>query len=174
MRYIIWTIAIFTLLILQGGIFLSFNMELISLPLLIVIISLLFSDFDFALFLAFISGLMLDFLSGSSGVVLTAFVCTFLIMYFVINNVLDREPNLMILFSAVAAGTAAYFSVYLGVNQVLGIFQGTVPVNYKIFFLQDLPKALILNLIFTYPIFQFYTFVEYINQRFTKYGAKSI
>lgn len=143
MRYFFWALIIFALLLVQNAILQPLRLPA-SLLLVLVIVSLLFAEFNFGLGLALACGIVLDFLSGSpDGIMSVVFVSVFLLMYFAVNFILSREPNLPILFSSVAVGTTVYFLLLLLAGRLLG---------RSWLFAKDFPLTLFINLLATYPI----------------------
>src|SRR5438477_196997 len=114
MKNLIWFIAIFILLVLQAGVLLPLHLSAANLILILVIIVALLSDFNFGVGLTLVSGLLLDFISGSAdGIATMSLLSVFLLVYFVVNTVLSREANRWIVFTAIFGGTISYFIFFL-------------------------------------------------------------
>jgi hypothetical protein len=146
-----------------------------NLPLVLVVVSLLFASFNFGLTLALGSGIVLDILSGlPDGVFAIAFVLVFLLLYFIVHNILTKEPNMLILFSAVAAGTLVYYILMIGITEFFSFFGSRHLIDVKGVLIMDLAKNLIFNLVFTYPVLQVYLWIEKLTQKITKPNAQSI
>ena len=174
-RNIIWLIGILGLLILQTAVLLPLGVGPVNLLLVLVVVSLLFAGFDFGLGLAVGAGVILDFLSGApDGIFALTFVVVFLLLYFIINNVLSREPNLLILFSSVAASTISYFIFLMIFNQLFKVVHLGSEINWRAVVLSDLPWSLFFNLLATYPVSRYYLAFENFNQRFIKNAPQSI
>ena len=168
-RYILWLIAIFVLIVLQSAVFIPLNFDHVNLLLVLIVVSLLFADFDFGLIFSTICGLILDFLSGiPDGIFAFSLVSIFLILYFVVNNVLAKEPSLLILFASVAVATLLFFGLFLLYNQIFKMFGLATVINYKSLLLFDLPSALVFNLLLTFRVLKYYTWVENLNRKLSK------
>lgn len=172
MKYLIWVVAIFILLVVQAGILLSLHLQLANLPLVILLIGLLFAEFEFAQILALICAAGLDLASGTAGTAVLAMLILFYLMHFAVNNIVDREPNQLILFATVAGGTVIYFGLFWTVHFAFGRLGAQVPgLAGREFFLMDLPVAIVLNLVFTYPVFMFYNAVESLSRKLSRHGS---
>jgi hypothetical protein len=168
-KYFIGLLAIALLLVIQAGIFLPLHLERVNLLLVLLVVVLLFADFEFALSIATTCGILLDFFSGGpDGVISFAFISIFLILYFLINSVLAREATLPILFASVAAATIGYYVLLFIYNQIFTTFGLGQVININSLFIKDLPLSLVLNLVMTYPVLKFYGWVEKINQKIGK------
>ena len=160
-HHLIWFLAILFLLLLQISVFTPLRLSLLNLLLVLIVVSLIFASFDFGLAISLLCGILLDFLSGSAdGVISFTLVSVFLLMYFVINFIVAREPSLIILFSSVIGATIGYYLVFVAFNQLFGLFGLSDSINYTNLFRDQLSISLILNLAFTYPILRFYLFIE--------------
>jgi len=161
MRNVIRFIALFLLLLIQGGILLPLHIGPISLILVIVAIAVILSDFNQGLVITLIGGLLLDFVSGSpDGLVSIALLAVFLIMHVVLNEILSREPNSYILAASVAASTVLYFIVFLVVDRLFGFLSLTQRPDIGYMLSVQLPLSLMWNLIFAYPIYKFYSLTQ--------------
>ncbi len=149
MKPFLWFLAILLLIIIQAGILIPLNLTAANLVLIFLVSAVLLSDFDQALALTLVSGLLLDFLSGlPDGVIMISLFAIFLILYFVVNTVLEREPNQIVLFTSVAAATIGFYLLIF-------VLRGLRDPAFLL--LNQLPKALVLNLIFTFPVFRYYS-----------------
>jgi cell shape-determining protein MreD len=161
MRNIIWFIALFLLLLVQGGILLPLRMAPVNLILIIVAMAVVLSDFNQGLVITLVGGLLLDFVSGSpDGLVSMSLLAVFLVMRFVESEILSREPNRFILAVSVAASTVLYFCVFLAVDRLFGFFNLTPKPEVGFILSVQLPLTLMWNLIFAYPIFKFYSLTQ--------------
>jgi hypothetical protein len=171
MRPIIWFLSLFILLIFQAGVLAPLHLAPISLILIMIVAAALLADFNSGLGLTLIGGLLLDFSSGvPDGLVTMSLLCVFLLLYFIVNSVLAREPSQIILFSSVASATIAYFVIFLSLNQIFSLVHLTTNLGVKYVLTVELPLSLLFNLIFTYPIFQYYLWVQKLINKFIKYG----
>lgn len=138
----------------------------VNLILIMVIVAVLLSDLNLGLGLALTGGLLLDFVSGApDGLLAFSILGVFLLMYFIVNTLLAREPSQIILFTSVAAGTLAYFILFLLANVLL--HSGTLDIRHVL--AVQLPLMLLFNLIFTYPVYQYYLWVQNLTSKFGKH-----
>jgi hypothetical protein len=151
MKYIIWFLSLFFLLVIQAGVLVPLHVPAVNLILVMVVAATLLSEFEFALGLTLTGGLLLDFVSGTPDGILTAStLIVFLLLYFIVNSIIAREPNQIILFSSVAATTIGYFLI-------VELFYHT---GYKFVLTRQLPWALLFNLLLTYPVFMYYLLIQ--------------
>ena len=160
-KYLILGLAILLLFLIQSAVLSPLNILPINLPLILIVISLLFASFNFALGLTLTCGIISDFLSSApDGLITISLLFVFFIMVLVINNVLTREPSLLILFSSVAAATIGYFIFFALFNQIFKIFHFVVLIDLRNYWLISLPKSILFNLLLTYPILIYYRFIN--------------
>ena len=170
MKNIIWFFALFLLLLLQAGILLPLHLAPVNLILIIVSIAVILSDFNQGLVITIIGGLLLDFVSGSpDGLVSISLLTAYLLMRVVLNRVLSREPNRFILAASVAATTFLYFFAFLAADRLFSIINLIQSTDLLYLFTVQLPLTLMWNLIFAYPIFVFYSFVQNLAYKLPKH-----
>lgn len=161
MRNLLWFFAVLIMLFIQTGILFPLRLTPVNLILIMVCSAALISEFNTGLIIAMIGGLLMDFLSGSpDGLITASLLFVFLILYFVLNSLISREPNRFVLFSAVAVATVGFFAFFLGFNQVFSFFKISNSINLEYYFSVQLPIALVLNLVLTYPVFKFCLWVQ--------------
>jgi hypothetical protein len=162
MRNTIYIIAVFILIIFQVGVLGPLHLTETNLPLVFVVVAAIISDFDSGLIITVTAGLFLTLLSDSTvGIVMLDFLLTFLGLYLVVNYLIAKEPNQIILFSSSASATVCYFVLYIVLASVWNFFHlSNLVVDLKYIFGQQLPENLILNFIFTYPIFRYFILIE--------------
>jgi len=161
MKFILWLIAIFVLLIVQVGILKPLNIFPVNLLLIVITIAALTFEFEFGLFLVLISGIMLDFISGlPDGLLIASSFATYLILYFTFSALLVSESNLVILFSSVLAATVIFFVLYLVFHQLLFALHLTTKIDIAYLFKVSLPIEALFNLVFTYPIYKFFSWIQ--------------
>jgi cell shape-determining protein MreD len=161
MKYLIWFFAIFVLLIFQAGVLSPLGISPVNLALVLVVMAMLCTDFDTALVITLTSGILLDLVSGNAdGLNALTLFSVLLIMNLIMHSLVNREPNWPVLFSSVAGFTALFFLVFLAFNRFFAIFNLGIAIDYKTFFVKDLPLTLLFNLIFTYPVFRYFSWVE--------------
>lgn len=152
MRNLIWLLALIVLLLVQQGILQPLHITSVHVVLIVTAIASLLSDFDQGLIIVLLGGLILDMLSPSlDGVVSISLVTVFLILHLILNEFLAKEPNQLILFSTVAVSTILFFAIFMILDQ-------TVDAGYQL--RVKMPMMVISNLIITYPIFKFYTWIQ--------------
>jgi len=174
MRNIIWFVALFLLLLIQGGILLPLHIAPVNLILIMVAMAVILSDFNQGLAITLIGGLLLDFVSGSpDGLVSISLLTVFLIMRVVMNEILSREPSYYILAASVAVSTLVYFLAFLAVDRLFGIFSLTQKPEVGYILSVQLPLTIMWNLIFAYPIFLLYSFVQNLASKLP-HGEESI
>src|SRR3989344_4154415 len=92
MRNIIWFFALILLLVLQNGILVPLHIISVNLVLIVVAIATLLSEFNQGLIITLMGGLITDFMSGlPDGVMTISFLLAFLILHFILNEILARE-----------------------------------------------------------------------------------
>jgi hypothetical protein len=157
-------------LIIQAGALVPLHLAAANLILIMVAVAGVLADFNLGLELALTGGLLLDFLSGvPDGIVTMSLLCVFLLLYFIVNSVLARESSRIILFTSVASASLAYFIIFLLFNQLFSLFRLTANFDIPYVLTVRLPLSLLLNLIFTYPVFQYYLLVQKLASKFTKH-----
>lgn len=161
MRPFIWFFSLFLLLIVQAGILIPLHLAPVNLILIMVVSCALLTELNLSLILTLTGGLLLDFVSGTpEGLVTMSLLVVFLLLYFVLNSIIAREPNQIILFSSVAAATVAYFIVFLILNQVFGFLRLGTALDTAYILRHELPLTIFFNLMFTYPVFQYYLWIH--------------
>ncbi|MEJ0021278.1 MAG: hypothetical protein WDN47_01710 [Candidatus Doudnabacteria bacterium] len=167
MRPIIWFLSLFLLLIIQAGVLVPLHLAPVNLVLVMIVVAVLLADFNLGLGLTLTGGLLLDFVSGSpDGLVTMSLLGVFLLLYFIVNSVLAREVTQIILFTSVAVSTVAYFALFLIFNRIFGLFGLDTALDLPYMLSVGLPLMLLFNLIFTYPIFQYYLWMQKWTTRF--------
>ncbi|OGE80268.1 MAG: hypothetical protein A2660_01025 [Candidatus Doudnabacteria bacterium RIFCSPHIGHO2_01_FULL_45_18] len=163
MRNAIWILALFALVLVQGGILAPLKIEPINLLLVAVVSATILCTLNQGLLIVIVSGLFLDFLSRTpDGLVTASLLILFLILWFVLNEILAREPNLLIVFSSVAASTILFFLIFTLFNSFF------VQPDIRYIFLTQLPLTLLWNLVLTYPVFKYFFWIHEKSLRFAK------
>ncbi len=166
MRNIIWFLVILFLILVQAGIFLPLHIAPVNLILILIVVSAILSDFTQGLAITLMGGVLLDFISGTpDGLISMSLVLTYLIVGFVLNEILSREANRLIIFASVAFGNIVYFLVFVSLTWLFRFFHLTNTVDTKYLLSVQLPLALMWNTIFAYPIFIFYSWVQNLSQK---------
>ncbi len=161
MRGLIWFSSLFILLIIQGGVLVPLHLSPVNLILIIAVVAVLLADFNLSLGLTLTGGLLLDFVSGTpDGLVTMSLLVVFLLLYFVVNSVLSRNVTLVILFSSVATATIAYFILFLLFNRLFGLLGLHSPLSVSFLLTRQLPLTLFFNLLLTYPVLQYYLWIQ--------------
>ena len=161
MKYIIYFLAIFLLLVIQQGILMPLGIMPVNLLLVFAVTAMLIADFNTALGITLACGVLLDLASGTAdGLITMSLVSALLILYFLLNSWVSREANRLVLFSAVAGTTVLYFFLFMVFNRIFAVFNLGQNLQLNYFFLRILPLSLLFNLIFTYPIFLYFSYVR--------------
>jgi hypothetical protein len=161
MRNIIWFIAILFLVLIQAGVFMPLHIAPINLVLIVVVMAVILSDFSQGLAITLIGGILLDFISGTpDGLISMSLVTTYLIVGFVLNEILSREASRLIIFVSVAFGTIIYFLVFVSLAWLFRYFHLTSIVDTKYLLSVQLPLTLMWNVLFAYPVFIFYSWIQ--------------
>ncbi|HEX9503200.1 MAG TPA: hypothetical protein VF974_02655 [Patescibacteria group bacterium] len=166
MRNIIWLIALFILLLIQGGILLPLHLAPVNLILIVVALATILSDFKQGLIITILGGLLMDFVSGSpDGLITMSLLIVFLILHLILKEFLSREPNRFILVATVASGTILFYFAFLVVDQLFGIIHLAEKSDVRYLLSVQLPLAVMWNLIFSYPVFQYYFLTQSLASR---------
>jgi hypothetical protein len=170
MRNIIWFLALFLLLIIQAGILVPLSILPINLVLVTIALAAILIDFDTGLFISLVGGTFLGFVSGAAdAILLLSSVVEFLIVYFIVHEVLARDPNRLILFGSAGFGTVIYFATYLGMVSLLGILGLVHKSDLNFILSNQLPLTLMWNLVFVYPVLFYLNMVEKLIRRLSRH-----
>ena len=116
----------------------------------------------------------MDFASGSpDGLITMSLLVVFLVMHSVLKEFLSREPNRLILVATVASATVLYYFAFLVMDQLFGIIHLAEKTNVQYLLSVQLPLSVMWNLIFSYPIFQYYFLTQNLASRL-KHNEKPI
>jgi hypothetical protein len=111
--------------------------------------------------LSLLGGVMRDFASTTpDGLMTLSLFGTFLILYFIFHSLLSREPNQITLFTSVAGATLLNLILVFAFNRLFAVFGLGTPLEPMNFLKQQVLFNLIFNLIFTYPVFQYYLWTQ--------------
>src|ERR1700690_3255463 len=163
MKYLVYLIAIIVLLGVNLGVFNYFPIKE-QIPNLLLLLVLLFAlekkDFDF-FFLAFVSGLFLDFYSaGFFGGFTLAFLAVSLAAHLVVDNIFVFEINWKTLSLSLLVGLAIFNLVIWAYGLLayklsweseyinIGVYISHFPVNF------------LYNWLLLYPVYLFFTFLR--------------
>jgi len=147
MRNLVIFFSILLLLLIQDSILQPFRIEPVNLVLLFLVFTVLFSEFDEGLLVALVGGLLLDFVSGvTDGVIALSMVLIFLIGHFILNSLIARESNRIILVSSVATASLLFWTA-----------QSFVLNDWR---LLNLAWFTGFNLLFTYPVLKYYSWIH--------------
>ena len=161
MKILYYFVAIFLLLVFQQGVLVPLRIMPVNLLLVFSVAAMLVADFDTALGVAVTCGVLLDLTSGTpDGVIALSLLSAVLILHFILESWVSREANQPVLFSAAAGTTVAYFLLFLIFNRFFTIFNLGQDLQLSDYFLRALPLSLLFNLIFTYPVFLFFSYVQ--------------
>jgi|GEM_PF-3492007 hypothetical protein len=160
-NFTVWLLSSFVLLLIQGGILLPLRISPVNLILVVVAMAVILSDFNQGLLITVMGGLLLDFTSGlPDGLISISLLVAFLILHFIMNEILSREPNRFILFSAVLAASIIYFIAFLAVDKLFGFIGLASRLDIRYILVVQLPLTVLWNSIFAYPIFRYYLITQ--------------
>jgi hypothetical protein len=165
-RNTIWFLALFILLLIQGGILLPMHIAPAHLILIVVALATILSEFKQGMIITLLGGLLLDFVSGSPDGLITMSVLTvFLMLHLVLREFLSREPNRFILAATIAGGTLIYYFGFIVLSKFFGILHLAEKSDVRYLLSVQLPLAMMWNLIFAYPIFKYYLLTQSLASR---------
>ena len=172
MRVLIWTLAVFLLLALQSGVLLPLSIAPVNLILILLVLALLLDSPQTAATIAVAGGLMLDFLSGTGdGLITLSLLLTFSTMYFLFEAFLNRELNNWIVAVSIVGATWIFAFLMLLSNWIFNWFGQGSAVDWKSFAWEHLILSLVFNLLLTYPVWKYLSFVESLLQKLTRKNA---
>jgi hypothetical protein len=161
MRNIIWFLALFILLLIQGGVLLPFHMVPVNLILIVVALTTILSDFKPGLIITLLGGLLLDFLSGSAdGLITMSLLIVFLVLQLILSEFLSREPNKFILAATILGATIVYYLAFFIASKLFVVFGLADNPDARYLFTILLPLAIMWNLLFAYPVYLYYIVVQ--------------
>lgn len=138
----------------------------VNLVLLLVMASIMFSTLNQTLLLAVAGGIIVDFVSAApDGFFALVFLGTSLTVYFLFNQLLSRHPSRLVMFGSVVFASILFNLWFLGINSLFGIFHAALPLILSDFLLRQVLLALVFNLLFAYPMFQFYSYAQSLRNR---------
>jgi hypothetical protein len=165
-KYTFGFFSIFFLLLFQGGVLSKLGISSVNLILIFLVLVVILDDFRFALVLALFGGIMLDFVSPlPDGLMLTSFLVTIMLINFIVNRVLAREPNYLIFLGSVFGGTIIFLATLIVFNKILVSFQIQSTLDYNNLIFYQSWVGLAWNLIFTYPTLALYYILENFNKK---------
>ncbi len=168
-RNIIWFIALFLLLLIQGGILLPLHISPVNLILVVVALSTILSDFKQGFIITLFGGLMLDFISGSpDGLITMSMIIVFLVLHLILREFLSREPNRFILAATVVVATIFYYLAFLVTDRLFVIVHLAEKADVGYLLTVQLPLSMMWNLIFAYPIFLYYSLIQNLASKLPK------
>jgi len=162
MKYFVFALTIFVLLVTETGILAKFHILPIVPSLLVIFCAILvpLEDRRITIFSAVTSGIFLDFASGlPDGIHLLALGIACLVNFILIYWWLAKEYNIGILFVAVAATTLVYFVSVLVLTKLFTLLGLSGNVDYGYLIVHKLFWSLVLNLALTYPVYLLYLLV---------------
>ena len=162
MKYVILFLSLLVLQVLQAGFLDQLGLGPVgNLLLLFITVSVILESLAFGLFLALVSGLMLDFTSGTlDGTLLTAMLLAWVVTYLFIHKTVAGEPNRLILFSAVIFSTLVFALTTAGVNRVMGYFGIDGFLDIEFLLGRKLIADLAANILLSYPVYLYFLGVK--------------
>lgn len=169
MKHVIATLSLFLLLVVQTGILAQLGLGAVgNLMLLFTLMAVVSSDVQEGLITAIIAGVMLDLASGSrDGTLLICFLACFGFTYAYIYKFVPRDTNRLILLSCVAINTVLFAIVFVFVNKFLVVLGLDTLVDWKFVLGKKLIIDLVINVIFAYPIFVYFSYIKKLERRFS-------
>ncbi len=162
MRIFIFTVAIFLLLVLQAAVLAPLHFVPVNTVLVLLILALMFEDFNTALLVALSGGIMLDLLSGTSlGLITLSLVLLVSLGQVAFELFLARQPRWPLLGIAVLTGTAGWGICFLAVNWLFGWFGRGVFVGWTEFWRNQL-WLIFFNLILIYPVLKYLSLINWV------------
>lgn len=167
MKYVILVVALFILLVIQTGLLPQVGLDGIgNLILLFVIVTILFSEIHDWLPVAIIAGLALDLASSSiAGTATLAMIITGFAIFGLINKVMAREANQLILLICASLGTIIFSISFLLINKLLNVLGTGAAISFEFVLGRKLLFDLIFNLVLIIPIFYYYQLTQKIYKR---------
>ncbi len=166
MKNFIWVLIIFLLVVLEGALLKPLHLAPVNLVLLLVMASIMFSTLNQTLLLAVAGGIIVDFVSATpDGFFALIFLGTSLTVYFLFNQLLSRHPGRLVMFGSVVFASIVFNLWFLGLNSLFGIFHAARPLLLSDFLLRQVSLALVFNLLFAYPMFEGYSYVQSLRKR---------
>ncbi len=161
MKNFLWVLIIFGLIVLQAALLRPLHMTTVNLSLLLIVASIMFATLNQTLLLAVAAGIMIDFVSAApDGFFSLIFLGTALTAYFLFNQLLSRHPSRLVMFGSVVFASILFNLWFLAINSLFGVFNLSLPIIFNDFLMRQVLLALLFNLLFAYPIFQFYSYVQ--------------
>ncbi len=164
MKYFIYLIVIFFLLIVETGILGQFQF-LPVVPYLLVIFSAILVPLEekrLAIFTIAASGVILDFISGlPDGIMLLSLGFACLTSFVLVYWWLAKEYNIGILFVSVGATTLVFIISVLIFSKLFSLMGLGSGIDYAYLIIHRFVWYLVLNLILTYPMYLFYLFLSH-------------
>jgi len=160
MKYLIWIIAIFLLLVVQAGVLVPLHLGAGNLVLVLMILAFLAEDWDTALMIGLIGGVMLDLLSGSTFGMMTMSLLTVLILANLAFEAFLTRETWLVTYTAVGAMSWTFVLILLAFNWIFNLFHGGVAVNLRSFFFDYGVIGLIVNLVAVYPILKYLELIK--------------
>jgi hypothetical protein len=154
MKYFLFGLTIFLLLLLQGGIINHLGLGAVGQILVVfTTIVVLMGQINEAWFTVLFSGLMLDFMSGTvDGTMVLCMLAVFFGTYVFVTKFISRELNQLTLIISIVGSTVVYSLALVIVNLLFSKLNIDQRLDYDFILGRKLLFDLITNLIFAYPI----------------------
>lgn len=161
MKYLVLILQILFLLSVQNALSHLGLGPVGNLLLILVIVATVFESYKFALTTAVISGLTLDLTSSTlDSTLILAMVGTFAFVYYMVNNLLSRQEDWVILLATVGMSTIVFSLLVVLVNKIFGIINLGMYLDLGFIFGRKLILDLVFNLLLAYPVFYFQLLVK--------------
>jgi hypothetical protein len=177
MKWLIWILAVFVLLVLNTGVFSQIYFLPILPGMLVVFgaVILTLEDQRDWLIITAISGVMMDFASGlPDGVMLLSLFCASGMVYILTNWLITREYGWITLFATSAVMSTLFFLLVLGFAKIFDLVAFDVSIDYAYFFTRKILWYIVINLILTYPVYIYYLLIKRLISKIQKRPHESI
>lgn len=168
MKYLLLIVAIFLLLVLQAGLVNQFIVGGDLLLIFAVVSLILHYDRD-SWFIFIVSGLLMDFTSGTiDGSMIICMLAVFAGIYVFLNKFVTREPNRLVLFSSVGFATVIFSMVLVLVNKFFVLIGIDRPLDYQYILGKKLLIDILVNAALCYPVLVYVGGLKKIQKKFFK------
>jgi hypothetical protein len=161
MKYFLYIVGILVLLVFQAGVLVPIGIrDAGNLVLVFTILAVIHEEFTFSLIAALITGLVLDFVSGTIDG--TMIICTLAVLGFtnlLIYRFIPKEQTWLILLIIISANTILFSLVLVAFGNIFAKLNLNSALDISYLLVSKLAMDLLINLVFTYPIYWFYRFI---------------
>ncbi len=171
MKWLIWFLAVFVLLIISSGVFSQLHF-LAIIPGLILIfgaVAISLEDGPELFFILLTSGILMDFVSGlPDGIMLLSLMFSAFCIYALVSWFISKEFNIGILFLSSGLMTLLFFVAVLGFGKIFDLLGFEVNLEYSYLLTHTFVWYFGLNLLLTYPIYVYYLAIKQLQHKTQK------